>query len=197
MVWERPEPSQEEWELIRIVTEAHMTTNAQGNHWKQKRKFLVRIHLLKNQHHSHVLCLVWSSIQSIFSVQNSQFPATSFHFQSSLPMSLFIHPIPSANSSSPDSLSLPLHLTSPTNMFSTCQLILSVSTAKTHFPDHRSHFPHVRSLFPFPTSQATFSSSFFPFLASQLLVAISLFPSYYTPYLSHISQFPPSVFSLY
>ncbi|XP_017577274.1 thyroid hormone receptor beta isoform X2 [Pygocentrus nattereri] len=39
-VWERPEPSQEEWELIRIVTEAHMATNAQGNHWKQKRKFL-------------------------------------------------------------------------------------------------------------------------------------------------------------
>lgn len=42
MVWERPEPSQEEWELIRVVTDAHMTTNAQGNHWKQKRKFLVR-----------------------------------------------------------------------------------------------------------------------------------------------------------
>uniref|UniRef100_A0A3B1J375 Thyroid hormone receptor beta n=1 Tax=Astyanax mexicanus TaxID=7994 RepID=A0A3B1J375_ASTMX len=39
-VWDRPEPSQEEWELIRIVTEAHMATNAQGNHWKQKRKFL-------------------------------------------------------------------------------------------------------------------------------------------------------------
>ncbi|KAK1785470.1 hypothetical protein P4O66_018838 [Electrophorus voltai] len=39
-VWERPEPTQEEWELIRVVTEAHMATNAQGNHWKQKRKFL-------------------------------------------------------------------------------------------------------------------------------------------------------------
>uniref|UniRef100_A0AAY4EWY1 Thyroid hormone receptor beta n=1 Tax=Denticeps clupeoides TaxID=299321 RepID=A0AAY4EWY1_9TELE len=38
--WDRPEPSQEEWELIRVVTEAHMATNAQGNHWKQKRKFL-------------------------------------------------------------------------------------------------------------------------------------------------------------
>ncbi|XP_007893682.1 thyroid hormone receptor beta isoform X1 [Callorhinchus milii] len=36
----KPEPSQEEWELIRVVTEAHMATNAQGNHWKQKRKFL-------------------------------------------------------------------------------------------------------------------------------------------------------------
>lgn len=41
-VWDRPEPMQEEWELIRVVTEAHMATNAQGNHWKQKRKFLVR-----------------------------------------------------------------------------------------------------------------------------------------------------------
>ncbi|MEQ2161382.1 hypothetical protein GOODEAATRI_009109 [Goodea atripinnis] len=39
-VWDRLEPSQEEWELIRLVTEAHMSTNAQGNHWKQKRKFL-------------------------------------------------------------------------------------------------------------------------------------------------------------
>lgn len=41
-VWDRPEPTQEEWEMIRVVTEAHMATNAQGNHWKQKRKFLVR-----------------------------------------------------------------------------------------------------------------------------------------------------------
>ncbi|XP_035849020.1 thyroid hormone receptor beta isoform X3 [Sander lucioperca] len=39
-VWDRQEPTQEEWELIRMVTEAHMATNAQGNHWKQKRKFL-------------------------------------------------------------------------------------------------------------------------------------------------------------
>nr|AVY51326.1 thyroid hormone receptor beta [Clarias gariepinus] len=49
MVWERPEPSQEEWEPIRIVTEAHMSTNAQGNHWKQKRKFLVREAMLLNE----------------------------------------------------------------------------------------------------------------------------------------------------
>lgn len=41
-VWDRQEPTQEEWDLIRMVTEAHMATNAQGNHWKQKRKFLVR-----------------------------------------------------------------------------------------------------------------------------------------------------------
>lgn len=41
-VWDRMEPTQEEWDLIRMVTEAHMATNAQGNHWKQKRKFLVR-----------------------------------------------------------------------------------------------------------------------------------------------------------
>ncbi|XP_075907664.1 thyroid hormone receptor beta isoform X6 [Nelusetta ayraudi] len=38
--WERVEPSQEEWQLIRMVTQAHTATNAQGNHWKQKRKFL-------------------------------------------------------------------------------------------------------------------------------------------------------------
>ncbi|XP_038653272.1 thyroid hormone receptor beta isoform X3 [Scyliorhinus canicula] len=36
----KPEPTEEEWELIRTVTEAHMGTNAQGSHWKQKRKFL-------------------------------------------------------------------------------------------------------------------------------------------------------------
>eukprot|EP00061_Rhincodon_typus_P014194 g41068.t1 len=36
----KPEPTTEEWELIRAATEAHMTTNAQGSHWKQKRKFL-------------------------------------------------------------------------------------------------------------------------------------------------------------
>ncbi|XP_069762906.1 thyroid hormone receptor alpha isoform X2 [Narcine bancroftii] len=36
----RPEPTGDEWELIRVATDAHMTTNAQGNHWKQKRKFL-------------------------------------------------------------------------------------------------------------------------------------------------------------
>lgn len=38
----RPEPTGTEWELIRLVTEAHRHTNAQGSHWKQKRKFLVR-----------------------------------------------------------------------------------------------------------------------------------------------------------
>ncbi|XP_035168926.1 thyroid hormone receptor alpha-like, partial [Oxyura jamaicensis] len=36
----RPSPSAEEWELIHVVTEAHRSTNAQGSHWKQKRKFL-------------------------------------------------------------------------------------------------------------------------------------------------------------
>lgn len=41
----RPEPTGEEWELIQSVTEAHQHTNAQGAHWKQKRKFLVRIRL--------------------------------------------------------------------------------------------------------------------------------------------------------
>uniref|UniRef100_A0AAQ4RZW1 Thyroid hormone receptor beta n=1 Tax=Gasterosteus aculeatus aculeatus TaxID=481459 RepID=A0AAQ4RZW1_GASAC len=43
-VLDRQEPTQEEWDLVRMVTEAHMATNAQGNHWKQKRKFLVRHH---------------------------------------------------------------------------------------------------------------------------------------------------------
>ncbi|XP_067224926.1 thyroid hormone receptor alpha isoform X3 [Chanodichthys erythropterus] len=37
----RPEPTSSEWELIRMVTEAHRHTNAQGSHWKQKRKFLL------------------------------------------------------------------------------------------------------------------------------------------------------------
>ncbi|XP_006793380.1 thyroid hormone receptor alpha-like [Neolamprologus brichardi] len=36
----RPEPTGAEWELIRLVTEAHRHTNAQGAQWKQKRKFL-------------------------------------------------------------------------------------------------------------------------------------------------------------
>ncbi|KAG7263741.1 hypothetical protein CRUP_031642 [Coryphaenoides rupestris] len=36
----RPEPSSAEWDLIRMVTEAHRHTNAQGSAWKQKRKFL-------------------------------------------------------------------------------------------------------------------------------------------------------------
>ncbi|XP_075778151.1 thyroid hormone receptor beta isoform X3 [Pelodiscus sinensis] len=39
-VGHKPEPTDEEWELIKIVTEAHVATNAQGSHWKQKRKFL-------------------------------------------------------------------------------------------------------------------------------------------------------------
>ncbi|XP_059800967.1 thyroid hormone receptor beta isoform X3 [Hypanus sabinus] len=37
----KPEPTDEEWDLIRTVTEAHMATNAQGDRWKQKRKFLL------------------------------------------------------------------------------------------------------------------------------------------------------------
>lgn len=41
MLQTRPEPDTAEWELIRMVTEAHRHTNAQGSSWKQKRKFLV------------------------------------------------------------------------------------------------------------------------------------------------------------
>uniref|UniRef100_A0A668RVL8 Uncharacterized protein n=1 Tax=Oreochromis aureus TaxID=47969 RepID=A0A668RVL8_OREAU len=40
MLQTRPEPDTAEWELIRMVTEAHRHTNAQGSSWKQKRKFL-------------------------------------------------------------------------------------------------------------------------------------------------------------
>ncbi|XP_068008378.1 thyroid hormone receptor beta isoform X1 [Melanerpes formicivorus] len=39
-IGQKPEPTDEEWELIKVVTEAHVATNAQGSHWKQKRKFL-------------------------------------------------------------------------------------------------------------------------------------------------------------
>lgn len=43
MLQARPEPDTAEWELIRMVTEAHRHTNAQGSTWKQKRKFLVSL----------------------------------------------------------------------------------------------------------------------------------------------------------
>ncbi|TNM93202.1 hypothetical protein fugu_018604 [Takifugu bimaculatus] len=62
-VWDRIEPTQEEWDLIRMVTEAHMATNAQGNHWKQKRKFLVGnlnppyTHTHTLLHHSCLHCI--------------------------------------------------------------------------------------------------------------------------------------------
>ncbi|KAM9823975.1 thyroid hormone receptor beta isoform 2-T3 [Neosynchiropus ocellatus] len=52
--WDRLEPTQEEWDLIRMVTEAHMATNAQGNHWKQKRKFLVEETMLLNEITCHL-----------------------------------------------------------------------------------------------------------------------------------------------
>ncbi|XP_077362673.1 thyroid hormone receptor beta isoform X3 [Festucalex cinctus] len=40
-VLDQHEPTQEEWDLIHMITEAHIATNAQGNHWKQQRKFLL------------------------------------------------------------------------------------------------------------------------------------------------------------
>ncbi|XP_077446976.1 thyroid hormone receptor beta-like isoform X2 [Stigmatopora argus] len=43
------EPTQEEWELINMITEAHMATNAEGNRWKQKQKFLVEETMLLNE----------------------------------------------------------------------------------------------------------------------------------------------------
>ncbi|MEQ2238283.1 hypothetical protein ILYODFUR_031601, partial [Ilyodon furcidens] len=68
-VWDRLEPSQEEWELIRLVTEAHMSTNAQGNHWKQKRKFLVEEAMLLNE----ITCnLFYTSDQSAAGVKDTK-----------------------------------------------------------------------------------------------------------------------------
>lgn len=43
MLQVRPEPDTAEWEIIRMVTEAHRHTNAEGSTWKQKRKFLVSL----------------------------------------------------------------------------------------------------------------------------------------------------------
>lgn len=57
----KPEPTDEEWELIKTVTEAHVATNAQGSHWKQKRKFLVR---LPAQLHISCVLGVFHSAQS-------------------------------------------------------------------------------------------------------------------------------------
>ncbi|KAJ8267349.1 hypothetical protein COCON_G00125210 [Conger conger] len=55
-VWEKPEPSPQEWDLIHLVTEAHMATNAQGNHWKQKRKFLEEETVLLNEITCNLFC---------------------------------------------------------------------------------------------------------------------------------------------
>lgn len=51
----RPEPTVDEWDLIRLVTEAHRHTNAQGSQWKQKRKFLVRFGRIKHSGFERVL----------------------------------------------------------------------------------------------------------------------------------------------
>ncbi|XP_077362669.1 thyroid hormone receptor beta isoform X1 [Festucalex cinctus] len=48
-VLDQHEPTQEEWDLIHMITEAHIATNAQGNHWKQQRKFLVEETMLLNE----------------------------------------------------------------------------------------------------------------------------------------------------
>jgi len=50
----RPEPTDSEWEVIHLVTEAHRHTNAQGAQWKQKRKFLVIVFFFSNQHNWNV-----------------------------------------------------------------------------------------------------------------------------------------------
>ncbi|XP_057684116.1 thyroid hormone receptor beta isoform X1 [Corythoichthys intestinalis] len=48
-VLDQLEPTQEEWDLIHMITEAHIATNAQENRWKQKRKFLVEETMLLNE----------------------------------------------------------------------------------------------------------------------------------------------------
>ncbi|XP_041943356.1 thyroid hormone receptor alpha-like [Alosa sapidissima] len=69
VAWDRPEPTPEEWELIRVVTDAHMATNAQGNHWNQRRKFLVEEATLLNEITSN---LFYASDQSAVGVKDSK-----------------------------------------------------------------------------------------------------------------------------
>lgn len=61
----KPEPTDEEWELIKIVTEAHVATNAQGSHWKQKRKFLVRTVAFYTALGGRFLSFFWSSFPTL------------------------------------------------------------------------------------------------------------------------------------
>lgn len=68
----RPEPTGAEWELIRLVTEAHRHTNAQGAHWKQKRKFLVKLKDIQERLRStalyqiHLKCIHHLKVDSLF-----------------------------------------------------------------------------------------------------------------------------------
>ena len=61
----KPEPTDEEWELIKIVTEAHVATNAQGSHWKQKRKFLVRTVAFHTALGARFLSFFWSPFPTL------------------------------------------------------------------------------------------------------------------------------------
>lgn len=61
----KPEPTDEEWELIKIVTEAHVATNAQGSHWKQKRKFLVRTVAFYTALRARFLSYFWSPFPTL------------------------------------------------------------------------------------------------------------------------------------
>ncbi|XP_051927122.1 thyroid hormone receptor beta isoform X11 [Hippocampus zosterae] len=74
-VMDQHEPSDNEWDLIRMTTDAHMATNAQGNYWKQKRKFLVEETLLLNE----ITCnLFYTSDQSTAGMAETK-PANSGH----------------------------------------------------------------------------------------------------------------------
>lgn len=66
----RPEPTDSEWEVIHLVTEAHRHTNAQGAQWKQKRKFLVRGKKLP----------IKALFTSYFIIRTTLFTNKTFHF---------------------------------------------------------------------------------------------------------------------
>lgn len=87
--WDRLEPTQEEWDLIRMVTEAHMATNAQGNHWKQKRKFLVRHPPPSPPPHHSLHCIVYPALSNLSPLQ--PYPTTPPHTPStSCPCLLYL-----------------------------------------------------------------------------------------------------------
>lgn len=187
MVWERPEPSQEEWELIRVVTDAHMTTNAQGNHWKQKRKFLVRSHLPKSASYSRFYVLFGPpSSPNVQSPRVPSSPVITFHFQPSLPMSLFTHPSSNVSSLFPDFLFLHPYLTSRSSAYS-----IHFSTSGFILPICQT--THPGSSFIFSSCQTTVSSSFL--LIPPFPVVSSLSPVI-TPLtcVAHSPRLPPSLF---
>lgn len=181
MVWERPEPSQEEWELIRVVTEAHMSTNAQGNHWKQKRKFLVRVLLPEIRAIvSRVWCFVWFSNQVPTFYSKFSYSPVACHFKALLFMSTFIHP---------NHLSQPILIPYIPILSCTCRTMFSClfrpipsnqpprpfsPSTRPCIPVYSTYFPH----FPFPTCKTHLPNSHRPDSSSipHLQYSFSHFP---------------------